>query len=131
MSLPQPDQLDDSELTSRLWDVINGLAFLRTFLHNTNHLSDRQLYVSLWEDLLREPTVLMPGNSAYACHIDIVGSGSEEDTCLYLRYYAGEEERQSWLEDWPADVMPDHEEPPYDRDRSLPQAEPRNDDPVM
>jgi len=130
--LPEPDALDDEALTRKLWEVIHGLSLLRTYLVNTNHLSDRELYTELWNDVLREPMVLMPENAAYACHIDLVGSGSEEHVHLYMKYYAAEEDRIRWLKDWPEDELPDHEDPPYDRDRLLPQADwKREDDPVM
>ena len=131
VSLPPPDELDDSQITGKLWEVIHALAGLRTFLHSTNHLSDRELYAELWGDSLREPAVVLPGRSDYAWHIDLLGSGSEEDMSLHMKYYADEEERRSWLQEWPNDVLPDREEPPYDRDRLLPQAEDKIDEPVM
>ncbi len=120
MELPAPDALDDSQLTAKLWEVIRGMAMLRMFLYNTDHLSDRELYEELWHEILREENPDMPVNENSACHIDLVGSGSEEDNELYLRYYADEEDRQLWAKDWPDDAMPDHEAPPYDRDRHLP-----------
>ncbi len=120
MELPRPDELDDSQLSAKLWEVIRGLAMLRMFLYSTNHLSDRELYEKLWDDVLQEegPLLLSCGDSA--CHIDLVSSGSEEDNELYLRYYADEETRRDWLKDWPDDIIPAHEEPPFDRDRHLP-----------
>ena len=118
--LPPPDELDDARLTAKLWEVINGLALLGAYLHNTNHLSDRELYEYLWTDALREETVLQPDNPDFACHIDLIGSGSEEDNFLSLRYYADEEERRWWSEEWPDEVLPNHEQPPFDRDRHLP-----------
>jgi hypothetical protein len=120
MELPAPEELDDSQLTAKLWEVIRGLAMLRMFLYNTDHLSDRELYEELWHEVLREENPDMPVNENSACHIDLVGSGSEEDNEHYLRYYADEETRQQWAEDWPNDAMPKHETPPYDRDRHLP-----------
>lgn len=63
--------------------------------------------------------------------IDLVGSGSEEHIFLHLKHYADEEQRRIWLEDWPDDPMPDHEDPPYDRDRLLPQPEARKNGPAM
>lgn len=131
VSLPPPDELDDSQLTSKLWEVIHGLTLVGTYLHNTNHLSDRELYTELWSDVLREPTVLMPDDPDFACHLDMIGSGSEEHTHLYMQYYASEEERRDWLKEWPKDVLPDREVPPHDRDRRLPRAEDRTADPVM
>ena len=120
MELPAPEELADSQLTAKLWEVIRGLAMLRMFLYNTDHLSDRELYEELWHQVLREENPAMPVNENSACHIDLVSSGSEEDNELYLRYYADEEDRQLWAKDWPNDVIPKHEAPPYDRDRLLP-----------
>jgi len=120
IELPAPEQLDDSQLSAKLWEVIRGLAMLRTFLYSTDHLSDRELYEELWHEVLREETPDMPVNEDSACHIDLVSSGSEHDNELYLRYYADEEERRRWAKDWPNDAMPEHEPLPYDRDRHLP-----------
>jgi len=120
IELPAPEELDDSQLSAKLWEVIRGLAMLRTFLYSTNHLSDRELYEELWHELLREETPDMPVNDDSAWHIDLVGNGSEQDNELYLRYYAGEEDRHRWAKDWPNDTMPEHEALPYDRDRHLP-----------
>ena len=120
MELPAPEELDDSQLTAKLWEVIRGLAMLRMFLYNTDHLSDRELYEELWYEVLREENPDMPVNENSACHIDLVGSGSEEDNERYLRYYADEEDRQLWAKDWPDDDIPEHEATPYDRDRHLP-----------
>ena len=123
VSLPPPDELDDSQLTAKLWEVIQGLALLGAYLHNTDHLSDRELYEYLWTDALREPAVLQPTDPDFAYHFDLIGSGSEEDTRLYLKYYADEKERRSWAKEWPEDILPDHEQPPFDRDRQLPTPE--------
>ncbi len=120
MALPAPDDLDDAQLNAKLWEVIRGLAMLRTFLYNTDHLSDRELYEELWHQVLREESPNMPINADSACHIDLVGSGSEQDNEFYLRYYADEEDRRLWAQDWPDDVLPAHETLPYDRDRHLP-----------
>jgi hypothetical protein len=120
MALPAPEDLDDAQLNAKLWEVIRGLAMLRTFLYNTDHLSDRELYEELWHQVLREESPNMPINADSACHIDLVGSGSEQDNELYLRYYADEEDRRLWAQDWPNDALPEHETLPYDRDRHLP-----------
>jgi hypothetical protein len=122
VSLPPPDELDDSQLTAKLWEVVNALALLRVYLYHTDHLSNRELYAQLWNDLLREEMVLQPDNADFACHIDLVGSGSEEDLYIYLKYYADEDERSRWAKDWPGEQIPDREEPPFDRDRFLPYA---------
>ena len=120
VSLPAPETLNDQELTAKLWEVINKLAQLRISVEETDHLSDRELYSTLWTEGLREETkdILLDQDSA--CHYPLLGSGSEEDTYLYLKYFADEEWRKDWLEQYPDYVMPAHEDPPYDRDRLLP-----------
>ena len=120
VSLPPPDSLKDEELTAKLWEIIQKLALLHVFVEQTDHLSDRELYTHLWTGSLREETKALPlaANSAY--HIQILGSCSEEDMLLYLKYHADDDFRQQWQKDWPRDPIPAHEDPPYDRDRLLP-----------
>jgi len=120
VSLSPPDSLKDKELTAKLWEVIQKLALLHVFIQETDHLSDRELYTRLWTDSLREETKALPmaANSAY--HLQMLGSGSEEDNLLYLKYYADDASRQQWQEEFPGDPIPGHEDPPYDRDRVLP-----------
>lgn len=120
VSLPSPDELDDQQLTVKLWEVIEQLAKRDCFLSNTDHLSDRQLYEHLWSETLHEVTKDLPPDSGWIQHLDILGGCSEEDIYLHFKYYADDESRQSWMEDWPDYEMPDHQDPPYHRDRSLP-----------
>jgi hypothetical protein len=119
-SLPAPDSLNDAELTAKLWEVIQKLALLHVFIEQTDHLSDRELYIYLLNDCLREETKAMPLAANSACHIQLLSSGSDEDNFLYLKYYADDDWRRPWHKDWPNDPMPDHVNPPYDRDRVLP-----------
>ena len=121
VALPPPDSLPDADLHEKLWEVINKLAELRAFLYHTDHLSDRELYALLWDDLLREETVIMPPDSDSACHLDVIGGGSAEDIEIGLKYYDDEEDRAHWHKSFPEDPIPDHEDPPYDRDRHLPE----------
>lgn len=118
--LPQPSLLDDEQLHAKLWEAINGMALLGCYLANTDHLSDRQLYELLWTDLLREPTAVCPHDPAVSCEIDILGGCGEEDFKTRLRYYADEDERMEWEDEFPGDSMPGHEPLPYDRDKDLP-----------
>jgi hypothetical protein len=122
VQIPAPTDLDDPTLSTKLLEIIQKLASLGTYLLHTNHLSDRALYEYLYNDGLREEAVLFPENPSYAYIIDLTGSGSDEDNQIYLKYYADEEHRKQWTLDWPDDPMPDHENPPYDRDRTLPQS---------
>ena len=130
LQLPAPEEMDDVQLYNKLWEIIRCMSLLGSYLHNTGHLSDRELYRRLWSELLREPTVLLPHNQNYAEHIDIIGSGNEEDIQIYLKYYADEEERQHWAEEPMAGPIPPHEPLPFDRDRILPQAPNENPRPV-
>ena len=55
-----------------------------------------------------------------AWHIDLTGSGSEEDQQTHLQFYADDVERAQWADDWPDFEMPKPKPLPYDRDRHLP-----------
>ena len=125
LRLPPPEELDDQQIKPALWALIERLAARHVFLHSTDHLSDRELYTHLWRDALNESVPDVPVSDAMSFHIDLVSSGSEEDIQLWMRYYADEQSRQHWLRDFPDYQMPPHEEPPFDRDRRLPQV--RND----
>ena len=120
LDLPDPDAIDNEQLTSKLWEVIRALALMRVYICETDHLSDRELYSLLWRDVLRQETSIIPDEPGSAWHIDLLGGCSEMDTYLYLKYYADEESRRHWLADFPDYDMPAHENPPYDRDRRLP-----------
>ena len=122
VSLPAPDSLKDEELTAKLWEVIQKLALLHVYIDQTDHLSDRELYAHLWTESLREETKALPLAANSACHIQLLSSGSEEDNLLYLKYYADDDFRRYWKKDFPDDPIPEHVDPPYDRDRKLPKA---------
>jgi len=117
-----PETLDDDALKIKLKELIDRMASVGAYVLHTNHLSNRDLYDYLYHDALREETVLFPENPSYAYMIDLTGSGGEDDNLTYLKYYADEEYRRQWAHDWPNDPMPEHEEPPFDRDRFLPQS---------
>lgn len=122
INITAPAGLDEESLTIKLNEVIERMAELGAYLLHTDHLSDRELYEYLYVEGLREEAVLFPENPGYAYMIDLTGSGSEEDNQIYLQYYANENQRDQWSRDWPDDSIPPHEEPPFDRDRHLPQS---------
>jgi hypothetical protein len=117
--LPAPDSLDDEQTHSALWIVIDALSGLHVYLEQTDHLSDRELYQLLIDQLLPEEMgALGDGN----WHMPILGGCSEADLQLYNKYYATPEEREDWMRTFPDYEMPSSAELPYDRDRRLPQA---------
>ena len=118
--LPNPVSLSDEEVTCKLWEVIYALADLSAFLTSTDHLNDRELYTVLVTDILLEDTVPIPPGCGTRCHIDILGSCSVEDIRTNLKFYASEKERQYWIKDFPDYDIPEHVDPPYDRDQHLP-----------
>ncbi len=122
IKIPSPLELDDDGLRAKLTEMINGMSSLGGYLLHTNHLSDRELYEHLYEDSLWEEAVLFPENPSYVYMLDLIGSGSDEDNQIYLKYYADVDHRNQWATDWPDDPMPEHEDPPFDRDRHLPQS---------
>jgi len=120
MTLPPPDALENAALTITLWEVIHGLASIGVYLYFTDHLSDRELYVRLWRDVLRDPMELTNDDGS-AWHVDMSVGGSEDDSLVYLKYYADDDARRRWAQEWPDDPLPPAENPPFDRDRHLPQ----------
>lgn len=120
VSLPPPDDLTDTQVHDKLWEIIHKLAELRVFFGNTNHLTDRALYERLWTETLNEFTWDMSNALNGAMHIDMCGSGSEEDTGDWLKYYASDDDRQDWFDTYPDDTLPPRVKPPLDRDDALP-----------
>jgi hypothetical protein len=66
----------------------------------------------------------LPPDSGWNSHIDVSACDEENDGREnYLRYYASEEDRKQWAEDFPDEEIPAHVDPPYDRDCRLPRPE--------
>ena len=104
-----------------LWTLIGRLAELNIVIERTDHLDDAALCEFLL-GFLDEPLHLLndPGT---IMHVDLIGSGSDEDNALFLRYYASDEEREHWMRELPNATLPPRERPRHDRDRLLPTAE--------
>ena len=124
VDVPDPGSLNDGALHDALWTTIEALGRMGVYLDQTDHLSDRELYTLLWRDLLPEEMPAASVGDGSIWNIDILGGCSNEDIALYLKYYADERMRQSWRSDCPDYDLPDHVDPPYDRDRRMP---PRSD----
>jgi hypothetical protein len=125
IELPPPDDIPDERISHKLWEVIHGLAGLRVFLENTGHLDDRELYAELWNDALNEFTWDMSGCTNGAIHLDLLGSGSEEDTRTWLAYFADTRQRREWQDQFPDEELPPRRERVSDRDSELPQPDHR------
>jgi len=67
-------------------------------------------------------TLLFPDNPGYVYGLDLLGSGSEEDMQLYMKYFADEASRAEWKADFPELEMPPREDTPFDRDKDLPKS---------
>jgi hypothetical protein len=122
LEIPPPDQLDDNNLALKLKQIIDRIASLKAYLIYTNHLSDRELYERLYNDTLPDKSPLLSMNCAYVIDCSNCANGSYEGRQVFLQYYADDEQRQQWADDWPDAPMPEHEDPPFDRDRFLPQS---------
>lgn len=121
--LPAPDSLDDEQQPAQLWRSIWALALLRLLIDHTDHLSDRELYETIYHDIAMEPSTLQPGEetaSVYA--IDLAPAHDPEGRELLLTYYrdrldADEIKALEAAYDGP---LPAPRPRPADRDRFLP-----------
>ena len=119
-----PNELSDQQLAGRLWELLYAAAAARFFFCSTNHLSDREMYLLLWEDWLDIPTADIPpeaetNNMTVLSDFNAGGMTHEE---IWLRYYATEDDQDLWRSAEPQFVFPPHQDPPFDRDRFLPSA---------
>ena len=112
-----PSEVDDAQLTGRLWEFIYALAGRRFYLYRTDHLSDRELYTWLHDRWFAAEVPDLPYESGWN---STSSPGHEEGADVYLRFYASPEEREGWHADFPEDTIPPSEQPAYDRDRWLP-----------
>ena len=120
LQLPPAEMLSDDDIGRKIDAIIGVLATLNVCITSTDHLSDRELYRLLCDDILRERVETYPRSERAVTTIDLIGGGSEEDIAVYLTYYADQETRERWVRDFPDDPMPEKKQKPFDRDRFLP-----------
>ena len=120
IALPPPEQLDDAAVSEKLAEIARAMSERNVFIEHTDHLSDRALYETLYREALHEAKKDVPlVESGAFSSIDLVGSGSDEDTDTFLRFYADDETRAHYEELYPQGLPP-REPRPFDRDRHFP-----------
>ncbi|MFL6248002.1 MAG: hypothetical protein ACJ74H_18410 [Thermoanaerobaculia bacterium] len=105
------------EIPTELWPLLELFADLNIVIAHTDHLDDAALLAFLVGYL--DESFHLPNDPASFVHVDTIGSGSEEDNTIFLRYYATDEDREFWRSDFPDEPIPPKELPPFDRDRLL------------
>jgi hypothetical protein len=110
---PVIENLSDEDVTRELTNLIWNLADLQIFISDIDHLDDRTAYAALL-DFCDEPNMFFPGNKKAACHWSPIGSGSDEENEIYLRYYASEDTRAMWVTDFSC-PMPEKQPIPFPR----------------
>ena len=122
IEIPEEATLDDTRLHERLWAIIEEMFTIGMYVEDTDHLSDRELYRYLLTSALVEET-LLPTGSGGAWVVSPIGGYSEEDIEVYLRFYADDDDRESFKADHRG-PLPAKETPPFHRDHLLPKFEP-------
>ena len=106
---------DEAELRAKLQELIEEMFEIGIVVDSIDHLSDRDLYRYLVDDVLLVEMMLSTSVGGH-WNVSPIGGGSDEDNDIYLRYYADDEDRESWRREF-GDPLPPKEEPPYGRDR--------------
>lgn len=109
--VPPPDVPED-RISSELQTLLDRLSFLGIVVEFADHLSDRELYDWITREHLEAHIALVDET---IIHLDVIGSGSEEDNRIYLPYYASEEERARWKADFPNEELPPRKTPLHTR----------------
>jgi hypothetical protein len=115
-----PDEITEETLTPILWELLHNLALRGFYVLHTDHLSDRELYSDLWRHGLRDPAHLPGRHPRGGWFHDFLGSWGEDELKIWLRYYASDAEGAAHAKEWPQDVLPLREKPPFNRDWRLP-----------
>lgn len=111
LELPTADSLDDFSLHELLWETVQKLFDKRIVLDFTDHLNDRALYTLIRRDILPSYEKKIDNGDSYL-HWDCSDAGNDSD--VWLRYYASEDDREDWHSEF-HEELPPHEDPPYPR----------------
>jgi adenine C2-methylase RlmN of 23S rRNA A2503 and tRNA A37 len=101
-----------ADVASELRTLLDHLANIGVVVEFADHLSDRELYLWLIEQLGAH-MALMPNNFL---HMSPIGGCSEEDDQNYLTYYATDADRADRKARFPDEELPPKKELPYKRD---------------
>jgi len=112
LKLPRPETLGEHELQRVLWETIDRLFEQRVVLDFTDHLSDYELFCLIYRDILPSQEKKIDRGQNYL-HWDCAGTRGDPEP--WLRYYATDEERSSWADEFD-EPLPPHESPPFHRD---------------
>src|SRR5882724_7028147 len=98
-----PSAVDDFQLRGRLWEFIYALAGRRFWVDNTDHLSDRELYVWLHDVWFNEEVADIPPEAEWNSHVDPTSDDMNRGRfpATWLRYYADAADREDWSKDFP------------------------------
>lgn len=88
-----PEQLGEHEFKDEIDLILRRLAEKNFFICSTDHLSDRELYETLYDEVLPQPEKFVD-DPDWSCHWNLA-----EDTDVWLTYYATDEEREEWAAD--------------------------------
>ena len=115
-----PAEITEETLTPILWELLNNLSLQGFYVLHTDHLTDLDLYAQLWERGLRDEAHLPGRNPRGGWFHDFLGSWTEDDIQLWLRFYASDEERARHAQEYPKGLIPPKEKPMNNRDWRLP-----------
>lgn len=118
VDVPCSWMLNAWELAGALQEVIEGLAVLGIYLLHTGHLSDRDLYERLHEDVLQEPVREMVPLPECCEWIDLCDGGSRDPSDAWWSFHASDEQRSVAIAR--GRVLPDSQKLKSNRDMILP-----------
>lgn len=107
-----PSKMTPTELRKALYDLIDALYEKKIVLDFTDHLSDRELYMLICQNILPSQEKMLAVRDGYV-HWDCAGVGEDQE--VWLMYYATDEEREAW-EEMNEKSAPYRQEPPFPRD---------------
>lgn len=107
-----PARMTSGELHEELMNLVNLLYEKQIVLDFTDHLSDRELYLLICQEILPSKEKMLAVRDGYL-HWDCAGVSENQE--IWLTYYASAEEREMWEETNELSA-PFHLDPPYPRD---------------